>query len=189
MIPPELLLQGYRLGIFPMAMEDDSIEWFSPERRGIIPLETFHLPHAARRVLARKSFEVKIDSAFSEVIRACARRDETWINEEIVASYENLHAIGHAHSVEAWKEGKLAGGLYGVAFGGGFFGESMFHRVTDASKIALAALVEHLCARKFVLLDTQWLTPHLQQFGGIEISRTHYLRLLRTAIEVPRKFR
>jgi leucyl/phenylalanyl-tRNA--protein transferase len=104
MIPPELLLQGYRLGIFPMAMEDDSIEWFSPERRGIIPLETFHLPHAARRVWTRKSFEIKIDSAFSEVIRACARRDETWINEEIVASYENLHAIGHAHSVEAWQK-------------------------------------------------------------------------------------
>src|SRR5213075_3222460 len=134
MIPPELLLQGYRLGIFPMAMEDDSIEWFSPERRGIIPLETFHLPHAARRAWVRKSFEVRIDSAFSEVIRACARRGETWINEEIVAS--------HAHLVEAWQKGKLAGGLYGVAIGGGFFGESMFHRVTDASKIALAGLVE-----------------------------------------------
>src|SRR5438067_12387066 len=105
MIPAELLLQGYRLGVFPMAMEDDSIEWFSPERRGIIPLETFHLPHAARRAWARRSFEVKIDSAFSEVIRACARRDETWINEEIVAGYEHLHAIGHGHSV---KRGKRA---------------------------------------------------------------------------------
>ncbi len=101
MIPPELLLQGYRLGIFPMAMEDDSIEWFSPERRGIIPLETFRLPHGARRTWARQSFEVKIDTAFSDVIRACARRDETWINHEIVASYENLHSLGHAHSVEA----------------------------------------------------------------------------------------
>jgi len=154
MIPAELLLQGYRLGVFPMAMEDDSIEWFSPERRGIIPLETFHLPHAARRAWARKSFEVRIDSAFPEVIRACARRDETWINEEIVASYEHLHAIGHAHSVEAWQKGRLAGGLYGVAIGGGFFGESMFHRVTDASKIALAALVEQLKRQHFVLLDT-----------------------------------
>ena len=189
MIPPELLLQGYRLGIFPMAMDDDSIEWFSPERRGIIPLETFHLPHAARRVWMRKSFEIRIDSAFSEVIRACARRDETWINEEIVASYENLHEIGHAHSVEAWQEGKLAGGLYGEAFGGGFFGESMFHRVTDASKIALAALVEQLKRQGFVLLDTQWLTPHLLQFGAVEISRAEYLQLLERAVNLKRSFR
>src|SRR5213596_3932833 len=188
MIPAELLLEGYRLGIFPMAMEDDSIEWFSPERRGIIPLETFHLPHAARRAWARKSFEVKLDTAFSDVIRACARRDETWINDEIVTSYENLHALGHAHSVEAWQKGKLAGGLYGVAIGGAFFGESMFHRVTDASKIALVALVERLRARKFILLDTQWVTPHLEQFGAIEISRDHYLKLLRRAVELPRKF-
>src|SRR5437899_7865007 len=115
MIPPELLLQGYRLGILPMAMDDHSIEWFSPERRGIIPLEMFHLPHVARRVWTRKSFEIKIDSAFSEVIRACARRNETWINEEIVASYENLHAIGHAHSLEGGQEGGLAGGVYGRA--------------------------------------------------------------------------
>src|SRR2546430_16903672 len=171
MIPPELLLQGYRLGIFPMAMEDDSIEWFSPDRRGIIPLETFHLPHAAQRVWARKSFEVKIDSAFSEVIRACARRDETWINEEIVASYEHLHAVGHAHSVEAWQKGKLAGGLYGVAIGAGFFGESVFHRGTDASKNALAALVGKLKRQRFVLLDTPWVTPPLPQFWGVEGSR------------------
>ena len=188
MIPSELLLQGYRLGIFPMAMEDDSIEWFSPERRGIIPLETFHLPHGARRAWARKSFEVRIDSAFSEVIRACARRDETWINEEIVASYEHLHAIGHAHSVEAWQKGNLAGGLYGVAIGGGFFGESMFHRVTDASKIALAGLVEQLKRQRFVLLDTQWLTPHLLQFGAVEVSRAEYLELLERAVNLKRSF-
>src|SRR5947207_5303328 len=188
MIPPELLLQGYRLGIFPMAMEDDSIEWFSPERRGIIPLETFHLPHAARRVWARKSFEVKIDSAFSEVIRACARRGETWINEEIVASYENLHALGHAHSVETWQKDKLAGGLYGVAIGGGFFGESMFHRVTDASKIALAGLVEQLKRQHFILLDTQWLTSHLLQFGAVEVSRAEYLELLERAVNLKRSF-
>src|SRR5437763_15042428 len=119
MIPAELLLQGYRLGVFPMAMEDDSIEWFSPERRGIIPLETFHLPHAARRAWARKSFEVRIDSAFSEVIRACARRDETWINEEIVASYEHLHASGQAQSVESGENGEWAGGLNGEGMVGG----------------------------------------------------------------------
>jgi leucyl/phenylalanyl-tRNA---protein transferase len=186
MIPPELLLQGYRLGIFPMALDDDAIEWFSPERRGIIPLETFHLPHAARR--ARKSFEVKIDTAFSDVIRACARRDETWINHEIVASYENLHALGHAHSVEAWQKGKLAGGLYGVAIGGAFFGESMFHDVTDASKIALAGLVEWLKRQRFILLDTQWLTPHLLQFGAIEVSRAKYLELLEDALNLERSF-
>ena len=188
MIDPELLLQGYRLGVFPMAMEADAIEWFSPDPRAILPLEEFHLPHALRRVLRKGVFEIKIDNRFSEVIRACAKRDDTWINREIIESYVRLHELGHAHSVEAWAGGKLAGGLYGVAIGGAFFGESMFHRVRDASKIALVALVERLRTGKFVLLDTQWLTPHLQQFGGIEISRNHYLRLLRSAVELPRKF-
>jgi len=188
MIDPELLLQGYRLGVFPMAMEDDSIEWFSPDPRAILPLEDFHVPHVLRRLLRRRVFKTTIDKAFSEVIAACAEREDTWINPEIIESYTRLHELGNAHSVEAWKEGRLAGGLYGVAVGGAFFGESMFHSVTDASKIALVALVEHLRARKFVLLDTQWLTPHLQQFGGIEISRNHYLRVLRRAVELPRKF-
>ncbi len=188
MIDPELLLQGYRLGVFPMAMEDDSIEWFSPDPRAILPLEDFHVPHVLRRLLRRRVFKTTIDKAFSEVIAACAEREDTWINPEIIESYTRLHELGSAHSFEAWKEGRLAGGLYGVAVGGAFFGESMFHSVTDASKIALVALVEHLRARKFVLLDTQWLTPHLQQFGGIEISRNHYLRVLRRAVELPRKF-
>jgi len=188
MIPAELLLQGYRLGVFPMAMEDDSIGWFSPDPRAIIPLEDFHVPHALRRVARKKIFEIKIDNRFSEVIRACAKRKDTWINREIVESYERLHELGHAHSVEAWNKNKLAGGLYGVAIGGAFFGESMFHRITDASKIALVGLVEHLRARKFALLDTQWLTPHLKQFGAVEISREHYLRLLTRAMELPRKF-
>jgi len=188
MIDPELLLQGYRLGVFPMATEDDSIEWFSPDPRAILPLEDFHVPHVLRRLLRRRVFKTTIDKAFSEVIAACAEREDTWINPAIIESYTRLHELGNAHSVEAWKEGRLAGGLYGVAVGGAFFGESMFHSVTDASKIALVALVEHLRARKFVLLDTQWLTPHLQQFGGIEISRNHYLRVLRRAVELPRKF-
>jgi leucyl/phenylalanyl-tRNA--protein transferase len=199
MIEPDLLLQGYRLGVFPMAMEDDSIGWFSPDPRAIIPLEDFHVPHALRRALRKHFFQVKIDNAFSDVINACARREDTWINREIIESYTRLHELGYAHSVEAWtcgksasrtdsSRGELAGGLYGVAVGGAFFGESMFHRVTDASKIALVALVQHLRSRKFVLLDTQWLTPHLQQFGGVEISRNHYLRLLRSAVELPRKF-
>jgi len=171
-----------------MAMEDDSIEWFSPDPRAILPLEDFHAPHALRRLLRKRVFETTIDNAFSEVIVACAKRKDTWISREIIESYTRLHELGHAHSVEAWKQGRLAGGLYGVAVGGAFFGESMFHRVTDASKIALVALVEHLRASKFVLLDTQWLTPHLQQFGGVEISRHHYLRLLRRVVELPRKF-
>ncbi|HEY2568618.1 MAG TPA: leucyl/phenylalanyl-tRNA--protein transferase [Candidatus Udaeobacter sp.] len=188
MIDPELLLQGYRLGVFPMAMEDDSIQWFSPDPRAILPLEDFHVPHALRRLVRRKVFETTIDDAFPKVIEACAQREDTWINLEIIESYTRLHEIGCAHSVEVWKEGKLAGGLYGVAVGGAFFGESMFHHVTDASKIALVTLVEHLRTRKFSLLDTQWLTPHLQQFGGIEISRNDYLRVLRRAVDLPTEF-
>lgn len=171
-----------------MAMENDSIEWFSPDPRAILPLENFHVPHALRRLVRKNVFETTIDGAFSKVIEACAKREDTWINREIIESYTRLHEIGHAHSVEAWMEGRLAGGLYGVAVGGAFFGESMFHRVTDASKLALVALVEHLRARKFALLDTQWLTPHLRQFGAIEISRNDYLRLLHRAVDLPCKF-
>ena len=188
MIDSELLLQGYRLGVFPMAMEDDSIAWFSPDPRAIIPLDDFHVPHALQRVARKNIFEIKIDNCFGEVIRACAKRKDTWINREIIESYERLNELGCAHSVEAWNKNKLVGGLYGVAVGGAFFGESMFHRVTDASKIALVALVERLRARKFILLDTQWVTPHLEQFGAIEISRDHYLKLLRRAVELSRKF-
>src|SRR4030095_8907774 len=188
MIDPELLLQGYRMGVFPMAMEDGMIEWFSPDPRAILPLEDFHVPHALRRVLRKKVFEIEINNRFSDVIEACARREDTWINREIIESYTRMHELGYAHSVETRASGKLAGGLYGVAIGGAFFGESMFHRVTDASKIALAALAEHLRARKFALLDTQWLTPHPAQFGGIEISRNHYLRLLRDAVDIAREF-
>ena len=188
MIESELLLQGYRLGVFPMAMEEGAIEWFSPDPRAILSLDDFHVPHALFWTLRKKTFEIRIDTRFSEVIEACAAREDTWINGEIMETYRRLHELGHAHSVETWADGKLAGGLYGVVIGGAFFGESMFHRVTDASKVALVALVEHLRARKFVLLDTQWLTPHLKQFGGVEISRSHYLRLLARAAELPRKF-
>jgi leucyl/phenylalanyl-tRNA--protein transferase len=186
MIEPELLLQGYRLGLFPMGMTDDTIEWFSPDPRAILPLDTFHVPRTVERAV--KKFEIKMNQRFAQVLQACAERDDTWINREIVESYEQLHKLGHAHSVEAWSEGQLAGGLYGVAIGGAFFGESMFHRVTDASKVALVALVEHLRARKFILLDTQWLTPHLLRFGALEISRNQYLRLLGRAVELQRKF-
>ncbi|HET9419224.1 MAG TPA: leucyl/phenylalanyl-tRNA--protein transferase, partial [Chthoniobacterales bacterium] len=184
MIAPELLLQGYRLGVFPMAMEDDTIGWFSPDPRAIIPLQNFHVPHALRRLVQKAAFETKIDNSFAEVIRACAKRKDTWINREIIESYERLHELGYAHSVETWRKDKLAGGLYGVAIGGAFFGESMFHRERDASKVALVTLVEHLRANQFALLDTQWLTPHLAQFGAIEVPRQHYLNLLKRAVDL-----
>jgi leucyl/phenylalanyl-tRNA---protein transferase len=188
MIAPEVLLQGYRLGVFPMAMDDGEIEWFSPDPRAILPLDRFHIPHTLERVVRKKSFEIRINVSFAEVMQQCARRPETWINDEIIESYNRLNQLGHAHSVEAWLNDELAGGLYGVAIGGAFFGESMFHHVRDASKIALLALVERLRKRRFTLLDTQWLTPHLEKFGAIEIPRHQYLHLLSSAVNLPRKF-
>jgi len=188
MIAPDVLLQGYRLGVFPMAMEDGAIEWFSPDPRGILPLADFHLPHALKRVLRQAVFEIRINTSFRHVMQRCAERPETWINEEIIQSYVRLHELGCAHSVEAWQEGKIVGGLYGVAIGGAFFGESMFHDVTDASKIALSALVDRLRERKFTLLDTQWLTPHLQRFGAIEVARPQYMYLLARAVALSRSF-
>lgn len=181
----DLVLRAYREGIFPMALEDGEIGWFSPDPRGIIPLETFHVPHRLARAVRHGAFEVRIDTAFERVMRECAARgdDDTWISDEIIECYVSLHEEGFAHSVEAWQEGALAGGLYGVHVGGAFFGESMFHRVTDASKVALVALVERMRARGFALLDIQWLTPHLEQFGAIEIARSDYLLRLRDALE------
>ena len=171
-----------------MAMENGAIEWFSPDPRGILPLDQFHIPHALQKVIRQKVFEIRLNTSFATVIRKCARRADTWINREIIQSYTRLHELGQAHSVEAWIDGKLAGGLYGVAAGGAFFGESMFHDVTDASKVALCGLVEHLRGQRFVLLDTQWLTPHLKRFGGIEISRAQYMHLLNQAVALARKF-
>ena len=188
MIEPEVLLQGYRLGVFPMAMEDGRIEWFSPDPRAILPLDGFHLPHTVARLTRRNAFEIRTNDSFTEVMRQCANRAETWINDEIIESYTRLHELGYAHSVETWSEGQLIGGLYGVAIGGAFFGESMFHRVRDASKYALWGLVEQMRARRFVLLDTQWITPHLRKFGAIEISRTEYLHLLSAAVSLRRSF-
>jgi leucyl/phenylalanyl-tRNA--protein transferase len=188
MIDPEVLLQGYRLGVFPMAMDGGEIEWFSPDPRAILPLDGFHVPQTLERVARKKSFEIRINVSFREVMQECAHRPETWINDEIIESYTRLHQLGHAHSVEAWQNGALAGGLYGVAIGGAFFGESMFHHVRDASKIALLALLERLRQRRFVLLDTQWLTPHLVKFGAIEIRRERYLHLLNTALNLGRRF-
>ena len=185
-IDPELLLRAYALGWFPMGTgRRGRIEWFSPDPRGILPIQTFHAPSRLRRVVRQSRFTIRIDTAFEAVMRACAHRDETWITEDIVASYVSLHRLGFAHSVETWQDDQLVGGLYGVALGGAFFGESMFHTATDASKVALVALVERLRARGFVLLDTQWVTPHLAQFGGVEIPRADYLERLAAAITLP----
>lgn len=187
----EILLAGYRMGIFPMAIDEEgNIGWFSPDPRALIPLDDrFHVPHGLRRSLRRGAYEVTADRAFEKVIHACAEsRGETWISAEIIRSYTQLHREGHAHSVEVWGEGKLAGGLYGVNIGGAFFGESMFHWRTDASKVALVALVERLRAGGFLLLDTQWTTRHLAQFGTYEITRREYLRLLRAAVDKPCHF-
>ena len=188
MIDSELLLQAYRLGVFPMALPNEEIGWFSPDPRTILPLEDFHVPHGLRRERRKEQFEIRINTCFVEVMRACAARADTWISDEIIASYVGLHELGFAHSLETWTANELAGGLYGVAIGGAFFGESMFYRRAGASKVALWALVERLRARKFALLDTQWLTPHLAQFGAREIPRGLYLHLLNAAVELPVTF-
>lgn len=181
-IPPDLLLNAYAQGVFPMAHEGE-IQWFSPERRGLIPLdERFHIPHGLKRALRRKPFEIRIDTAFRETMLACADREETWIDVTILESYCELHRLGFAHSVECWDADGLQGGLYGVELPGVFFGESMFSRRTDASKIALVALVERLRERGFHLLDTQWMTGHLSQFGGYELPRGRYHSALAEAM-------
>ena len=190
MIPTSLLVSAYREGIFPMALEDGEIGWFSPDPRGIIPLDTFHVPRRLERVVRSDEWTVRVDTRFEEVMRACAERpgEGTWISDEIFESYVALYRQGGAHSVEVWRDEVLVGGLYGVHLGGVFFGESMFHRVTNASKVALVALVERLRARGFVLLDTQWTTPHLEQFGAVEIPAKEYLRRLNEALQVRAEF-
>jgi leucyl/phenylalanyl-tRNA--protein transferase len=194
MIPSELLVSAYSSGWFPMAVDEGEIRWYSPDPRGIIPLDAFHVSSRLARVIRRGRFRIEIDRDFPAVIRGCAqvdRKDDdpgTWIDSQILTSYIAMHRQGLAHSVEAWEGERLAGGLYGVALGGAFFGESMFHRATDASKVALAALVEHMKARGFTLLDIQWVTPHLEQFGAIEIPKGEYLELLQEALKVDARF-
>jgi leucyl/phenylalanyl-tRNA--protein transferase len=191
LIRGDALLGAYASGWFPMAVAPGKIQWYSPDPRGIIPLDGFHTPSRLARAVRRAGFEIRINTAFRAVIEACARRDDTdgnWIDEQIIESYSALHEQGFAHSMETWQDGRLAGGLYGVSLGGAFFGESMFHRVADASKAALVALVDRLRAREYVLLDTQWVTPHLEQFGAVEIPRRRYLRLLDEALAVKTTF-
>ena len=187
-LTPEILVRAYAAGVFPMAesADDPELFWVDPRRRGILPLDAFHVARRLRRVVRRRIFEIRCDSAFEDVIRACSeaseKRPNTWINDEIVRLYAALFARGAAHSVECWRDDRLAGGLYGVSLGAVFFGESMFSRENDASKVALVHLVARLRLGGFRLLDTQFLTPHLARFGGIEISRTRYHRLLAEAL-------
>jgi len=186
-IETSVLIAAYAQGIFPMSLGEEQggeIGWFSPDPRGIIPIETFAIPKRLARVVRQRRFDVRFDTAFESVMRACAadREEGTWISEEIVESYVAMHARGLAHSVECWREGRLVGGLYGVHLGSAFFGESMFHTETDASKVALVALVGRLKERGFTLLDTQWITPHLEQFGAIEIPKAEYLEQVSAAL-------
>ncbi|NVJ99592.1 MAG: leucyl/phenylalanyl-tRNA--protein transferase [Alphaproteobacteria bacterium] len=189
-ITPNLLLQAYAAGVFPMAdsRDDDELFWVDPEDRGIIPLDTFHIPKSLAKRVRQEPYEVTADRAFRDVVKACARpargRDTTWISERIEELYTDLYERGFAHSVECWRGGELVGGLYGVSLGGAFFGESMFHTATDASKVALVHLVARLKAGRFILLDTQFVTEHLAQFGAEEISREHYHERLKLALSV-----
>lgn len=187
-LTPEILLRAYAEGLFPMAERrgDPTLYWVSPEKRGVIPLDGFHIPQRLARTVRSGRFAVTSDRAFRDVMLACAApapgREESWINDEILRLYTALHAGGHAHSIECWQNGALVGGLYGVRLGAAFFGESMFSRQRDASKVALVHLVDGLRRGGFTLLDTQFITTHLAQFGAIEISRAQYLSLLNQAL-------
>ena len=184
-LEPGTVLAAYRAGLFPMKVGwRQRVGWWSPDPRGIIPLDGVHVSRSLRRSLAR--FEIRTDTAFAEVMLGCADPDRPhgWIDDEFVVAYCRLHELGWTHSIETWLDGELVGGLYGVAVGGLFAGESMFHRVTDASKVALVATVEHLNARGFTLFDVQWVTPHLASMGAVEISRADYRVRLAAALTV-----
>ena len=183
-ITPDILLRAYAAGIFPMAesRDDPSIHWIDPKRRGIIPLNRFHISRSLRRRLLHSDYAIRTDSDFAGVVQGCAGRDETWINDDIFSLYLALHRAGYAHSLEVWDADALIGGVYGVALGAAFFGESMFSRRRDASEVALAWLVDRLRAGGFMLFDTQFLTAHLASLGAVEISRAEYRTLLAAAL-------
>ncbi len=189
-LTPELLLRAYAAGIFPMAesRHADAVFWVDPEVRGILPLDSFHVPRSLRKKVCRNVFDVRCDTACERVIRSCSARArgrrETWINDEIIEAYIRLHSMGFVHSVETWQDGRLVGGLYGVTLGGAFFGESMFSAATDASKVALVHLVARLRRGRFVLLDSQFVTDHLRQFGVVEIPAREYLVRLEEALKI-----
>jgi len=189
-IDPDILLEAYRIGYFPMAEpETGKIYWYSPDPRAIFNLNNFHIPKSLQKKLKANIFKFAINKNFNTVIKSCANRNETWISKDIIESYIHLNKIGFAHSFETYYKDELAGGLYGVAIGGAFFGESMFHNVTDASKAALVFLVNTLKKCGYILLDTQYITPHLQKFGAYEIPKNEYLKLLNAALSInPLKF-
>jgi leucyl/phenylalanyl-tRNA--protein transferase len=188
-IDSEFLISAYASGYFPMAdSRAGEIGWYSPDPRAIIPVDKLKISRSLRQALRKNIFDLRIDTSFEPVMRSCAERKDTWISETIIESYIKLFQLGYAHSIEAWKNEKLVGGLYGVSIGAAFFGESMFSRVRDASKVALVHLVDKLRAAKFELLDTQFITPHLKSLGAIEMSRSDYLILLKKAINKQRTF-
>lgn len=189
-LSPELLLSGYAQGVFPMAQsrDDPRLYWFDPELRGIIPLDNFHISRSLARAIRRETFTISTNTAFSAVVEGCAAREDTWINGQLFALYDVLHRAGFAHSLEVWQDGMLAGGVFGIALGGAFFGESMFSARTNASKVALTYLVDRLRQAGFTLCDTQYLTPHLASLGGIEIPRADYRARLAEALTVNADF-
>jgi leucyl/phenylalanyl-tRNA---protein transferase len=193
-ITADIVLKAYAAGLFPMAESaaDPRLHWIDPEERGILPLDGFHVSHSLRKTVRRQLYTIQVNTAFTDVIRACAApgrgRTTTWINRRIVDLYTELFGKGQCHSVEAWHEGKLVGGLYGVHIGGAFFGESMFSRATDASKVALVHLVARLRAQGFLLLDAQFMNDHLMQFGATPVPRARYRQMLAAAIRVERDF-
>ncbi len=189
-LTPELLLRAYSAGVFPMAesRDDSEVFWVDPRARGIIPLNGFHISRTLRRKILSGRFEITLDQAFEDVVEGCATRAETWINHRIQGLYLDLHAMGRAHSIEVWSNKELAGGIYGVAIGGAFFGESMFSRVTDASKVALAYMVDRVRNAGFALFDTQFITDHLASLGAVEISREDYHARLAEALNIHADF-
>jgi leucyl/phenylalanyl-tRNA--protein transferase len=189
-VTPELLLKAYAIGIFPMAesADDPALYWHEPLKRGVIPFDKLHVPARLARTVRQDRFEVRVDSAFEEVIAGCASRQATWINHRIFDLYKGLFEMGHCHTIETWQDGRIVGGLYGVHLKGAFFGESMFSTERDASKVALVHLIARLKAGGFKLLDTQFVTEHLRQFGAIEISRERFQKLLEKALEVEADF-
>jgi leucyl/phenylalanyl-tRNA---protein transferase len=194
-ITPQILLQAYAAGVFPMAESagDPALYWVEPEERGIIPLDGFHISRSLRKRVKHQTYEIRIDAAFNQVIAECAAksdsRKETWINKRIISLYSQLHKMGCAHSVESWLDGELVGGLYGIRIGSAFFGESMFSRATDASKVALVHLIARLKYGGFTLLDAQFVNPHLLQFGSLAIKKADYHKLLEPALEKDADFR
>ena len=187
-LQPENMVKLYSRGAFPMADDDGSINWYFPDIRTIIPLDNYNIPRSLQKFMEQTDFSIKFDYSYLDVIKNCAAREKTWISEKLITAYKRLFIIKHLHSVEVWQAGKLVGGLYGITFRGAFFGESMFSKVTQASKVALIKLIEHLNEKNFMLLDVQYQTPHLQMFGAVEISFFEYYELLLQAYKTECEF-